>query len=338
MSSVTIYEIAKEAGCSASTVSRVINGYPYVKKATRAKVLKIIENRNFVPNETARNLVTQSTRMIGILIADIRTAQHTDGIYHIERELSKHGYSCIICNTGPETDAMTGYIQMLSQRNVEAVILMGSIYQNDAVSKAIQLYIPDIPVVLCNGYLEGENTYGIISDEDTGVMNCVKLLSDTGHKNIAFIYDKKTPSNLKKIEGFKYGMSRFGYDADKMAIIETPSEVDKIYDTVKIFLNENPETDGIIFSEDFLGLAALQLLADMNIKVPQQIAVIGINNSRYAEIGIPPLTSLDNKLYDTSITAVRTILSLLKGETACKKVLLFSDIVQRKSTRSELPN
>ena len=100
MSNATIYEIAKEAGCSASTVSRVINDYPYVKKATRTKVLKIIESKNFIPNETARNLVTQSTKIIGVLIADIRTAQHTDGIYYIEQELSKHGYSCLICNTG----------------------------------------------------------------------------------------------------------------------------------------------------------------------------------------------------------------------------------------------
>ena len=167
MANITIYEIAKEAGCSASTVSRVLNGYPYVKKATRVKVQKIIESKNYIPNETARNLVTQSTHLIGILLSDIRTTQHTDGIYYIEKELSKQGYSCIICNTGSSYESMTAYIQMLSQRNVEAIILMGSTYQNEAIEIAVATYTPNIPVVLCKGVLNGSNIYSIICDEDT---------------------------------------------------------------------------------------------------------------------------------------------------------------------------
>ena len=100
MEEVTIYDIAKLAGVSPSTVSRVVNGYPHVKKATRARVLKLLEEHHYVPNETARGLVSQSSKMIGILISDIRTTQHTDGVYYIERELSKQGYSCLIYNTG----------------------------------------------------------------------------------------------------------------------------------------------------------------------------------------------------------------------------------------------
>lgn len=332
MSNVTIYEIAKEAGCSASTVSRVLNGYPFVKKETRAKIQKIIESRNYVPNETARNLVTQSTHLIGILLSDIRTTQHTDGIYYIEKELSKHGYSCIICNTGSSYDSMTAYIQMLGQRNVEAIILMGSTYQNEAIEKAVSLYTPGIPVVLCKGVLDKSNIYSIICDEDTGVYNCVRLLHDRGCRNIAFVYDNRTPSNIKKLEGFQKGVGDYSYNADS-SVVNVHGEIESMYDIIKAFIEKNPETDGIIFSEDFIAVVALRLFSDLSIKVPDQIQVIGINNSRYAEIGVPPLTSLDNKLYDISITAVRTVLSLLSGETATKKVLIFSDIVERKSTK-----
>lgn len=107
-----------------------------------------------------------------------------------------------------------------------------------------------------------------------------------------------------------------------------------MYDIIKTFIKKNPKIDGIVFSEDFIAVVALRLFSDLGIKVPDQIQVVGINNSRYAEIGVPPVTSLDNKLYDISITAVRTVLSLLNGETATKKVLVFSDIVERKSTKS----
>ena len=330
MSNVTIYEIAEEAGCSASTVSRVLNGYQFVKKETREKIQKIIESRNYIPNETARNLVTQSTHLIGILLSDIRTTQHTDGIYYIEKELSRYGYSCIICNTGSSMESMTQYIQMLSQRNVEAIILMGSTYQNEAVEKAVALYTPDIPVVLCNGALEGENIYSVLCDEESGVLNCVRLLQDKGCRNIAFIFDNETPSNIRKRNGYERGVRESGH---RSTVINAHGEVDDMYKAIRTFIESTPETDGIIFSEDFIAVVSLQVFADLDIRVPDQIQVIGINNSRFARIGTPSITSLDNKLYDISMTAVRTILSLLRGETAAKKVIIVSDIAERKSTK-----
>ncbi len=331
MSNVTIYEIAKEAGCSASTVSRVLNGYQFVKKETREKIQKIIESKNYIPNETARNLVTQSTHLIGILLSDIRTTQHTDGIYYIEKELSRYGYSCIICNTGSSTESMTQYIQMLSQRNVEAIILMGSTFQNEAVEKAVALYTPSIPVVLCNGMLDGDNIYSVLCDEESGVFNCVRLLHDSGSRNIAFIFDNETPSNIRKRDGFERGVNDYGYR--KGSIVNVHGEVDDMYRAIRTFIEKNPETDGIIFSEDFIAVVSLQVFADLGIRIPEKMQIIGINNSRFARIGTPSLTSLDNKLYDISMTAVRTILSLLKGESAAKKVLIVSDIVKRKSTK-----
>lgn len=333
MSSITIYQIAEEAGCSPATVSRVINGYPHVKKATRSKVQKIIENRNFMPSDTARNLVKQSTRMIGIFISDLRTTQHTDGVYYIERELTKEGYSCIICNTGVSMEAVTSYIQILSKRNVDALILMGSIYQNEEVRKAVATYTPDIPVVFCNGILDGDNIYNIISDEDHGVYNCVKLLKDTGCTNLAFIYDRKTSSNLRKLDGFLKGARDCGFNCDEN-ILETPQEAEEIYKTVKDFLLSHSSVDGIIFSEDFLAAASMRIFSELGKKIPDDVSIIGINNSRYALISVPPLTSLDNNLYDMSITAVRTILALLRGERVAKKILLLSDIVERDTTRT----
>lgn len=332
VSNITIYEIAKEAGCSPATVSRVINGYPYIKKDTRERVEKIIEERNFIPSETARSLVNQSTRMIGILISDLRMTHHTDGVYYIEKELSKKGFSCIICNTGESEEGVTSYIEILSKRNVDAVILMGSVYQNEIVGKAVSQYLGNIPVVFCNGTLEGENIYSIISDENEGVYNCVKLLKDAGCTNPAFIYDRKTASNIRKMEGFIRGAEGYGYKTEGH-IVETSEDVVGIYEKVRAFIEENEDVDGIIFSEDFLASASMRALSEKGKRSPENISLIGINNSRYALISVPPLTSLDNNLYDMSMSAVKTILSLLKGEKCEKSVILHSRIVERDTTR-----
>lgn len=129
MLNTTIYEIAEKAGVSTSTVSRVINNYPYIKKETREKVQKILKEFKYIPNDTARSLVNKSSRMIGVLISDIRTTHYTEGVYYIQQEFSEKGYSCLIYNTGTDPEKQASYIQLLRQRKVEAVILIGSIYQ-----------------------------------------------------------------------------------------------------------------------------------------------------------------------------------------------------------------
>lgn len=96
----TIYDIAKEAGVSASTVSRVVNNKPGVNENTRKKVQQLLEKYNYIPNEAARGLVTQSSRIIGILIEDIRVVHHTESAYVIEQEMTRLGYTCITLSTG----------------------------------------------------------------------------------------------------------------------------------------------------------------------------------------------------------------------------------------------
>lgn len=328
---ITIYDIAKIADVSASTVSRVINDFPNVKKSTRARVLKALAENHYVPNETARGLVTQSSRMIGILISDIRTTHHTDGIYYIERELSSQGYSCLIYNTGSAEREQAYYIRLLSQRKVAALILMGSIYQTAAIQEAVKAYLPNIPVIICNGYLEAPNIYGLIADDQNGVCSCVRLLAEKNRKNLAFVVDHYTPSNRLKRNGFEIGVAQF-CDRRQPLVVESGTALESVYGATMKLMEEHPETDGIIYAEDLLAVIGLSALAEMLIAVPEQVAVIGINNSLYAKISIPSLTSLDTMLYDLSLTAVRNLLSLLQGQHVNKKMMIYSEIIERKST------
>jgi len=328
---MTIYDIAKVAGVSPSTVSRVINGKPNVKKATKNRVLSVLKEYNYVPNETARGLVMQSSRMVGIFISDIRTTHHTDGIFYIQTELSKRGYTCLIYNTGAEEENQGHYIQLLSQRKVEAAILMGSVYQTEPIRKAVQTYLSTTPIFICNGYLDEPNIYGLIADEQNGVCDCVQLLAQKGRKHLAFVVDHYTPSNRLKQNGFEIGVLQF-CDRNQAQVVVTGGSVQNIYDATCKLLKEHPETDGIIFSEDFLAAIGLRALHSMNLPVPKRVAVIGINNSHYAEICIPALTSLDNMQHDLSLMTVRNLIAVLQGEQVSKKMIICSNIVERQST------
>ena len=328
---VTIYDIAKMAGVSASTVSRVVNNKDNVSAKTRARIMKLLAEHNYVPNEAARGLVMQSSHMIGVLITDIRTTQHTDGIYYIERELSSHGYSCLIHNTGRDESNWVSYIQAMSQRKIEALVLMGSIYQSEIVEEAIRLYLPSIPVVICNGYFSAPNVYGLVSDELNGVTDCVALLAGKGRKHPAFLMNQITPSNEQKRLGFEAGMARF-YPNAELIEVESGNKVTEIIQSTTDMMIQHPEIDAIIYSEDRLAMVGLRTLADLGKNVPNDVAVIGINNSDYAKLSIPTLTSLDNMLYDVSMTAARSILALLSGQRISKKMLICTEIVERQST------
>lgn len=331
---VTIYDIAKMAGVSASTVSRVVNNKSTVNAKTRARILKLLAEHNYVPNESARELVKQSSRLIGVLISDIRTTHHTNGIYFIEKELSANGYTCLIHNTGRDENNWVAYFQSLSQRKIEALILVGSIYQTDLVREAISLYLPSIPVVISNGYMNGENIYGILSDEQGGVTECVSLLAAKGRKHPAFLMNQVTPSNEKKKLGFEEGMARF-FPGMPVHTSICGNEIDTIAAETRTLLQRHPEIDSLIYSEDLLAVVGLRTLADLGRRVPEDMMVIGINNSNYAKLSIPTLTSLDNMLYDVSITAARNVLSLLSGQRVSRKMLICTEIVERQSTRRE---
>jgi len=331
MAEYTIYDIAEMAGVSASTVSRVINHKSGVRQETRDKITKLLKQYNYIPNETARGLVNQSTKIIGILIADIRTTHHTDAVYFIEREFFKQGYCCLILNTGTDRKEQAHYIQLLSQRKVDAAIFIGSIYQNEAVRKAVKTYLPSTPIVLFNGYLNAPNIYGIIADEESGVRECVRLLAEKGRKHLGFVVDLDTPSNLLKQQGFQAGVAM--YCGGESALIEkmAEGEPDACAATNRL-LEKHPRLDGIIFAEDLLALAGMRTMHESGIAIPEQVAVVGINNSRYAQNSFPMMTSLDNMLCDLSMLAVRSLLRILQGEHINKKMTLGTEIVERKST------
>ena len=190
---MTIYDIAKQAGVSASTVSRVINGKPGIKESTRQKIQKLLEENDYTPNVAARGLVTQSTRFIGILIEDIRVSHHTDSVYVIEQEMTSYGYACITFSTGQDDEEKAKYIRILEQRRVEGVILIGSMFSTETVRQSIEKHLSNIPVVLVNGSLDLPNVYSILINEEHGTEECVAYLKKQGRKQLAYIMDVMTP-------------------------------------------------------------------------------------------------------------------------------------------------
>lgn len=330
---MTIYDIAKEAGVAASTVSRVINNKPGIKAETRKKVQDLLKKYNYTPNAAARGLVMQSTKLVGILIVDIRVTHHTNSAFLIEKELTDRGYCCITMSTGPEDEQKAKYIQILEQRRVEGVILMGSMFMTDKVKESIQRHLPRVPVVMVNGYLDLPNVSGVIVDEDHGVERCVDLLFRKNKKKIAFVTDSVSPSNYKKQEGYRSGMCANKAAEEELWMYDLEeSSVKAGYDVTVQIIEEHPDVEGIIYSIDLIAVGGIRAAHDMGYSVPERIGLVGVDNSIYGEICMPKLTTLDNRLEALSESAASILREGLEGKIQNKKIMLFSEVIEREST------
>ena len=329
---MTIYDIARMAGVSASTVSRVVNNKPGIKEETRKQILALLEQYDYSPNETARGLVNKASRMIRRLIADIRYAHHVDIAYYIEEEMGKHGYCSLILNTGLTDDKKVDAVKVLEQRRVDGVILVGSTFQCDAVKRAVESGLSKVPVVITNGYLDLPNVKGVLVDEREGVERCVEMLHSKGHEKLAFVLPNHTPSNLSKQQGFIQGMEKKGWEREGMWLYECPTTLEDGYAMMERILEEHPDVEGVIFGEDLSAVSAIRVLHDRKIAVPGQVAVMGVDNSKYCDICYPKLTSLNNRLVEMSLEAARILLDSLEGRENPDRIMLFSRIVEREST------
>nr|WP_296834437.1 LacI family DNA-binding transcriptional regulator [uncultured Marvinbryantia sp.] len=335
---MTIYDIAREAGVSASTVSRVINHKPGIREETRRRIQKLLEEYDYTPDIAARGLATQATRFIGILIEDIRVSHHTESAYVIEQEMTRRGYTCITFSTGPDSSSKAKYIQILEQRRVEGVILIGSMFANDEVRRSLERCLADIPVMLVNGEMDLPNVYSVLIDEERGTEECVKMLVEKGCRRLVYLMDVTTPSNIKKQRGFCTGLLRCGLEAGEDYIFTAPDADTSPGGSIRRgrqgtcrLLESVPEVDGIICATDLLAIGCLQELQKRGIAVPGQVSLIGIDNTLYGQLCTPALTTLDNKMAQVSLSAARMLLDVLDGRTVNQKLMLFTEIIRRES-------
>ena len=159
------------------------------------------------------------------------------------------------------------------------------------------------------------------------------FIQNKGRKNLVFVNRGDTPSNRFKIQGFCEALQKTDAAAQPSVLwLDGDDEWQSAYDAVVCLMKDHPKTDGIICTTDFIANAAVRALLDLGIHIPEQVSVIGVDNSVYAKISYPKLTSLDNKMQILSITCSDILLKVLNGEQVPNKMIIFSNIVERETT------
>ena len=329
---MNIYDIANEAGVSITTVSRVINNKKNISKKTKDKVEAVLQKYNYAPNAMARGLVAKSMKTIGVITVDITDLHHANAACIIEREFARLGYNVILCNTNNTSSENVNYFKMLKERKVDGIILMGSVFNDDDIKSSVLSYVNDIPLVLLNGFLGIDNTYSVLVDDSYGVSLCVEHLIKKGHSNIVYVQDANTYSGNQKRDGFIYGMNKHGLKIDSNSIVTVEKGLEGGYEAVEKFISLKKNFSAIIFGEDITAIGGLKKLRELNLDVPNDVAIIGFNNSTLSRCCYPELTSVDNKVETTSSLSVKLLDDLIENRNATSNILVRPELVIREST------
>lgn len=303
---MNIYDIAQEAGVSIATVSRVLNNKGPVSASTRSRVEEVLARHNYTPSAIARGMMSKSLRTVAVLTVDIRVPHYARTAYTIEREFSRRGYEVILCNTGGDREETLKYLRAVTRKQVDGIVLVGSVFNTICQGAEMEQLLSSVPVVLANGRLNLPNTYSVSVDDRYGVALAVEHLAGNGRKDIFYIKDRDTVSAQNKLAGFVEAMERCGLDA-KSRVIETGETLEAGMAAARQILDGTQPCDAIVCGEDLTAAGVLKALLRAGVRVPEQVAVTGFNNSDYARLCEPVLTSVDNKPEQVALLCVQLL-------------------------------
>lgn len=329
---MNIYDIAKEAGVSITTVSRVINNKGYVSEKTKQKIQEVLEKNSYRPSAIARGLVSGSMRLVAIVTVDVRVPHYAVTTFLMEQKLTKLGYRVLVCNTGENKEECREYIRTLACQHVDGVILVGSIFNELCKEEDTLKVLGKIPIVMANGELEHSNVQSIIVDEGYGMTLAVKHLSERGHQRIAYVIDKNTDAAYRKRSGYLKAMRALGHDDPEQHVFWTTYGIEGGAYIAKKLVKQKPQYTGVIFGEDLTAVGAMNTWTNMGYHIPSDISLIGCNNSEYSYICNPKLTTVDNKKEALSDLTVQLLEKLMKNKKGNASLVVRPELVVRETT------
>jgi LacI family transcriptional regulator len=328
---MNIYDIAEESGVSISTVSRVLNNKSNVKPATRKKVEAVLSKHDYSPSAIARGLVSKSLNTVGILTIDIRVPHYAASAYILEHELYKIGYNAILCNTSGKPENASDYIHMLLKKGVSGIFLIGSVFQSKDVETSLIKNAGNVPFIILNSQLSAGNTYSVLMNHESGMRLALSHLRERGHNHIAYVQDADTFSGKRKTAAFIKLMEEDRDQHFNNYVFKCNRGVKGGRDATSRIIGSEIDFTAVIYGDDTTAIGGLQEIHKRGLKVPDDYAIVGWNNteSKFCE---PNLTTVDNQDEMAGVIVIKMLENLLEGISISPNVYIDSSLVIREST------
>lgn len=328
MDQTKIYDVAGSAGVSLATVSRVLNHPEKVKPATREKVLRIIKEKGYKPNANARGLASRKSTTVAIVVPTLTRASISEMIQGVEDSAKKFGYMIrLFVNDDPENEKDVWGNVIAS--SVDGILLMND-EMSSQVFELIQ-YTP-VPVIFVNGVSRRQAFGSVCIDNEKCSYDITKQIIEKGNKNITFISTiHPYLVNELKVKGYVKAMEEAGLEPE---IIKTTGVLEQNEKDFEEYLKYN-KPDVVLAVRDSMAISFMNVAQKQGIKVPEELQVVGFQNTRYAQLSYPKLSCVDTPIYEIGNVAMSELTQLMNSEEEVQPRNIFVDykIIWRDSTK-----
>lgn len=335
--SITIYDIAKEAGVSASTVSRVLTNSANVRSEKREKVLALIEKYNFKPNALARGLADTKTRTIGVLAADVRNPYYASLFVACENAARDRDYTVILCNSLGETEKEVDLLGKFQEQKVDAIIQLGGrgddLASNIDYVELINQVMAKIPVVV-TGKLDGTRCHVVRIDAMKAMEILMDHLLEFGHRKIALIGGRNDVlSTFEKHQRYKQILKENMIEFDSELVAEDGGyNFETGYEQMNKMLDKGIRPTAVVAINDFSAMGIMRSINEHGLKIPEDISVVSYDNTYMAEMAMPKLTSVDYNYEEYGRKLIDTATAMIEGRKAGQLRMVTPTLVIRESS------
>lgn len=329
----TIHDIADRAGVSKSTVSRVVSKRGYVKKDTKAKINRVIEELDYTPNYIARGMRTNKSSTIGLFVPDFSNPFYSELFKGIEEITRTAGYINLVCHTARDSEAEIYYIKELLKRQIDGIIFCT--YHKDPGNLEYFREIARMkPIVFMDPVFDGESFSYVVSDGFSGVKKAVTHLVGKKCERIAYIKGPNVHAVTKKrYQGYLEGIKEAGFEVNRRYIFDGDYSHDSGREAVRHFLGLSDRPDAIISATDVMAIGALKELNSNSIEVPKEMKVVGFDNIPLSEMMQPSLSTIAQPINELGRNAAELLLRKIKNpETPNQQIVMQCTLLEREST------
>ncbi|WP_282138924.1 catabolite control protein A [Rossellomorea aquimaris] len=330
---VTIYDVAREANVSMATVSRVVNGNPNVKPATRKKVLEVIDRLGYRPNAVARGLASKKTTTVGVIIPDISNIFYAELARGIEDIATMYKYNIILSNSDQNAEKELHLLNTMLGKQVDGILFLGGHISEEHVQEFER---SPVPIVLAGAVEETNKVPSVNIDYKAASNDAVTELLEKGHKRIGFVSGPFHDTiNMKfKLEGYREALAKAGVEYSDDLVVEGEYTYDSGLEAWQKFSELEDKPTAIFVGNDETALGVVHGAQDQNVSIPDEVEVISFDNTRLALMVRPQLTSVVQPLYDIGAVAMRLLTKYMNKETVEEStVVLPHRIEHRNSTK-----
>lgn len=343
MGKYTIKDIARECGVGVSTVSRAINNHPDINPQTKQLILDKISERQYIPNNSARNLKKTETNTIAVLIKGIANPIFHQMIDIIQSEILSKDYAFILKKVGFDEDETVVASEIIREQKIKGIVFLGGIFTHTE-ERLKELTVPYVlSTIEPNTSIDG-NIYSAISVDDVAEScRMTEYLIENGHKRIAMLQAKKEDLGVGylRLKGYQQAFKNHNIPMKRNLIIYSDSKSDgdlfsmeNGYKLAKKLIASHKDFTAIFAISDRMAIGAIKALTEEGIRVPQDISVVGFDGLDIARYYIPSITTVKQPVEDMARETIYQLFRLIKGSGVNKHMVFEGTIVEGESTRA----